>query len=122
VKVIVGKEKIEYGIHKPVLTNSTFFATCLGSGMREIVENSVSLPGDDPAAFEAVFEVKPWPRASVDLPGGLAVDVAHLSRRPRRRSLRQNNPPLPDVAGQYWKALPETALFARSLSSKSSSA
>jgi hypothetical protein len=121
-KVIVGKEKIEYGTHKPVLTNSTFFATCLGSGIRETVENNVGLPEDDPAASEAVFEVKPWPRASVDLPGRLAVDVAHLSRRPRRRSARHNKPPLPDVTGQYWKALPETALFACSLSIKSSSA
>ncbi|EXJ60152.1 hypothetical protein A1O7_04304 [Cladophialophora yegresii CBS 114405] len=57
ISVIVGKQEVEFGIHKGILAaKSPFFEKCFGVGMKEANDNVVKLPEDDPEAFEAVVE------------------------------------------------------------------
>ena len=55
--VIVGKEKVEFGVHKKVLVRSSpFFEACFRADIKEAQENTVTLCEDDPEAFEIVVD------------------------------------------------------------------
>ncbi len=117
--VIVGNNRVEFSVHKRVLTTSAFFERCFRAGMKEAHENIATLPEDDPEAFEIVIG---WMYGGRSLKGHLynTLVLAYLLADRLFMADLQNAiidlfrmfvAPEPHIAAWIWDTVPEDCPF-----------
>lgn len=79
ITLFVGKERVQFSVHKDTLCQLPFFQAALSGGFKEAAEQVIALPEDNPNHVSALIEflytgnyTYPYPD-TVDLPDGCTV-------------------------------------------------